>query len=150
MADKLGLSKETRANIASLIEKRLNDPSFVDLAVSAKNLPAEEKTAKLKSFREIEKLGLKVLTDEQQKKLQQVRLEKAGLSALADPEIAKQLGLNDDQKAQVAELVSNQQKQLNVASSSEEYPHFILCHETGTSIDRCKAHKVGGNGWPGS
>ena len=121
VADKLGLSKETRANISSLIEKRLNDPSFVDLAVSAKNLPAEEKTAKLKSFREeSEKLGLKLLTDEQQKKLQQVRLEKAGLLALADPEIAKQLGLNDDQKAQVAELVSNQQKQLNVASAVQK------------------------------
>jgi hypothetical protein len=74
VAEKLGLSKETRASIASLIEKRESDPNTLELAISAKNLPAEERAAKLKSFREeSEKLGLKLLTEEQQKKISKPR-----------------------------------------------------------------------------
>ena len=77
MAEKVGLSKETRANIASLIEKREDDS--LELALSVKNLPAEERAAKLKPFREeSEKMVLKLLTEEQQKKLQQVTARKGG------------------------------------------------------------------------
>ncbi len=121
MAEKLGLSKETRASIASLIEKRLNDPKSLELALSAKNLPAEERAAKLKSFREeSEKMGLKLLTEEQQKKLQQVRLEKAGLSGAGRSGSRQAAWLERRSESQVAELVSSREKQLNVASANSE------------------------------
>jgi type II secretory pathway component GspD/PulD (secretin) len=148
VADKLGLSKETRANLAALIDKRLNDPDLVELAAT-KNLPAEERAAKWKKFREeSEQMGLKLLTEEQQKKLQQVRLEKSGLLALADPEVAKQLGLSDEQKTQIAGLVSKRETQ--VASASATNRNTIISYyatkfaEVLTDEQRAKWEQMGG------
>ena len=149
VAEKLGLSKETRANLASLIEKRLNDPDFSELAIATKNLPAEERAARLKSFREeSEKQGMKLLTAEQQKKLQQIRLEKTGLLALGDPEVAKQLELKDDQKADVAKLISEREKQLAIATASNK--NTVLSYYAGklaqvlTDEQRAKWEQMGG------
>jgi type II secretory pathway component GspD/PulD (secretin) len=111
VAQKLGLTPEKRAELAALIDKRLNDPNLVELAAAAKNLPPEERAAKLKQFRdESEKMGFELLTEDQRKKLQQIQLESRGLVALGDPDVAKQLNLTDDQKNEIAGLLKERER----------------------------------------
>ncbi len=116
VAQKLGLTPEKKAELASLIDKRLNDPNLVELAAAAKNLPPEERAAKLKQFRdESEKMGFELLTEDQRKKLQQIQLERTGMVALGDPDVAKQLNLTDDQKTEVAGLLKERERLLATA-----------------------------------
>lgn len=53
----------------------------------------------------------KVLKPEQEKRLEQLALQRQGLAALARPEIAKQLGLTDEQKEKIEKIQASARPQ---------------------------------------
>jgi Spy/CpxP family protein refolding chaperone len=68
-----------------------------------------------KKFQELAKEGDKaianILTKDQADRLAEIRLQRRGALAIADPSIAQKLGLTDDQKNQVKEIVEAAAKQ---------------------------------------
>lgn len=70
------------------------------------NASPEEQRAQFQKAGEKARAKLKgILNADQQKRLEQIRLQQTGLAAVAEPEIAKQLNLTSDQEKQVKELV---------------------------------------------
>jgi type II secretory pathway component GspD/PulD (secretin) len=117
VAKSLDLSAQTREKLAKLIDDR--EGEALELSFELKELPEAEKEAKLRSFREeSEKLGLKLLTDLQRKQLEQIRLERTGLSALSEPRIAEKLKISVDQHDAIADLIKQRDEALSKASSS--------------------------------
>ncbi|WP_425618533.1 secretin N-terminal domain-containing protein [Anatilimnocola sp. NA78] len=97
VAKELGLSEDVLKQLNELIGKREDEVG--SLALEIKDLPAAEKTAKLAPFvAESEKQGLALLTAEQQTKLQQIRVQRAGMIGLLDKSIADKVGVTDSQK----------------------------------------------------
>src|SRR5262245_39306090 len=89
-AKQLGLSDDVRKQLASVIDKRENEA--LELAMQVKGLSPEEREAKIKPFRaESETMGLKLLSEDQRKQLEKIRLMKTGLATLADENVAKEL-----------------------------------------------------------
>ena len=70
--------------------------------------------------------------------------------ALGDPEVAKQLELNDEQKAQVAELISGREKLLAQARANQK--NTTLVHTSPRNWRRCSPMRSEPNGrqWVGS
>src|SRR5690349_20910362 len=67
----LGLSDEVREKLAKLIDQR--EGEALELSYSTKESPAAERDAKFRAFRdESEQLGLKLLSDAQQRQLEQI------------------------------------------------------------------------------
>ncbi|HEY2761462.1 MAG TPA: secretin N-terminal domain-containing protein, partial [Pirellulales bacterium] len=117
VAKQLGLSDEVRTKLAGIIDQREN--GAVELAMQ-KDLPADQQAAKLQAYRkESEKLGLDLLTADQRKQLERVRLGRAGLPALVEPDIAKQLQLTDSQRTRIAEILKDRDAALKRATSTQ-------------------------------
>ncbi|MBC7851946.1 MAG: hypothetical protein IAF94_00775 [Pirellulaceae bacterium] len=109
MAADLELSEEVQEKLQALLAAR---EDAVGSIVLDKELSTEEKDAKVKVFAaESEKLGLALLTADQQKNFSQLRIAREGLVTLADSEIAEEVGLSVPQKKQVESLI----KELNAA-----------------------------------
>ncbi|HZZ27379.1 MAG TPA: secretin N-terminal domain-containing protein [Pirellulales bacterium] len=118
VAKQLGLSEDVRSALDRLIKQREDDA--LELSQQIKDLPNDERVAKLTAFREAsEQMGLKLLTSDQQKKLQQLRLAHDGLASLADSNIAKQLQLTADEQAKIAEIMKDREKQLARATPQQ-------------------------------
>lgn len=101
VAKELGLSEEVLKQLNDLIGKREDEVSTLVLNLP-KDLPDAEKNAKMAEFAaESEKQGLKLLTAEQQAKLQQIRVRRAGPVALMETAIADQLELTARQRGQL-------------------------------------------------
>ncbi len=106
VAKELKLSEEVQSKLAKLIEERENQVQ--DLALEIKDLTADARTARLAPFvAESEKLGLALLTDEQKKRLNQVRISRTGWTTIAEPEIAVQLGIAGEQKDRLDKLLAD-------------------------------------------
>ncbi len=104
VAAELELSEEVAAKIKTLLSQR--EDAAGDLVLSLKELDPEEKSAKVAAFAKAsEKLGLALLSTEQQTKLAQLRINREGLVSLAEPKIAEEVGLSVPQKKQVETLV---------------------------------------------
>jgi cell division protein FtsL len=83
-AQELKLSAEVQTQLKKLIEDRENEVQ--ELALEIKDLPSAERAAKLAPFvAESEKQGLALLTDEQKKRLHQIRISRAGWTTIAEP-----------------------------------------------------------------
>ena len=107
----LGLSEETRAALAKLIERR--EGEAVRVVLDARELPAAEKAARLAEFvAESERQGRALLTVSQREKLEQIRLARAGMLTLGEADVAKVLGLSDDQKSAVQQLLKKRAEEL--------------------------------------
>src|SRR5262249_10310572 len=118
VAKQLGLSDDTRTQLAKIIDQREKDA--LELAVDRSG-SAGDQAAKLKQFREAaEQEGLKLLSDDQRKQLEQIRVGRAGLAALAEPEIAKKLQLTDDQTTKVADLLAQRDKNMAKATPQQK------------------------------
>lgn len=103
VAKELGLSDEVNAKVLAVIDKR--EQEVVGLA-SDKELPPEEKAAKLAEFvAESEKQGLALLSDEQKAKLARLRVARLGMLGLADAKIATDLGITRVQQQEIEKLV---------------------------------------------
>ncbi|MDP6466342.1 MAG: secretin N-terminal domain-containing protein, partial [Pirellulaceae bacterium] len=78
----------------------------LSMALKIKDLPPAEIAKRLAPFvKESERQGFELLTLEQRAILKQIRVAKAGLRSLGNPEIALVLELDETQKATVAELL---------------------------------------------
>lgn len=105
MATDLELSDEVKEKIKALVADR--ESKAGDLVLSQKELPPEEKAAKVKAFAdESEKLGLALLTAEQKTQFGQLRIAREGLASLADPKVAEAVGLSATDKKQVEKLIT--------------------------------------------
>ncbi len=112
VAEQLKLSPQQREQIKALVEKR--ESAALELALAAKNLAPEERNRQLGDFaKESEREGMQVLSEEQRAGLAKVQLGREGLAALGKAEIADQLKLTDEQKAQVQTILGQRQAELN-------------------------------------
>ena len=64
-----------------------------------------------------------MLSPEQRRKLEQIRMQRAGLATLAEPPIAERLQLNDQQRKQVAELL--RQREEHMAAADKKAAHVV-------------------------
>jgi type II secretory pathway component GspD/PulD (secretin) len=113
----LELSDETKAKLIELIDKR--EEEALGLALAIKDLPADQRAARLAPFvAESERQGLELLSDAQRTRLAQIQLASAGMSALADVKLAKQLELTDEQQAQIKTLI--QQRAADLTQGGED------------------------------
>jgi type II secretory pathway component GspD/PulD (secretin) len=114
VAKELALSDEQHTKLLAVIDTRENEA--VELAVTLKDLSPAERDAKLAAFRrESEAKGLAILTPEQRAKLEKLRLARTGLAALAEPPIAEQLRLSEDQQKEVAAVLKERAEKLAAA-----------------------------------
>jgi len=110
-AAKLQLSAEQKSKLQSLLDDREN--KAVDLAMQLKNLPAAESEKRLAAFRqESEAKGLALLDAGQQKTLERIRLGRLGLASLAEAAVAQRLGLSEEQKKQIADVLEKRKQEL--------------------------------------
>jgi type II secretory pathway component GspD/PulD (secretin) len=111
VTERLGLNATTRERLVSLIDRR--EQEAVNLALAIKDLPPAEIEARLAPFvAESERQGMRLLTVEQRAILQQLRIAKAGMRSLSDPEVARILALTDEQQASVGQLFAERQASL--------------------------------------
>ncbi|MEM7478644.1 MAG: hypothetical protein AAF483_26980, partial [Planctomycetota bacterium] len=100
-AQRLGLTEEQQTQVRELISKRRG--GALDLAKELRDLPPEERPARLEAYRsETEQMAFAMLDDSQKEMLEKVRIDRMGLISLAEPAIAEQLKLADWQKEKVA------------------------------------------------
>jgi len=87
VARELQLTDEQKSQLLDLIDQR--EEAAVDLALELRDLGPAEQEARLKPFREeSERLGLALLTSEQRRLLERIRIRRLGLAALAEPEVS--------------------------------------------------------------
>jgi type II secretory pathway component GspD/PulD (secretin) len=115
-AKRLGLSDEARQSLLQLIDKR--EQEALSMVLKIKDLPPAEIAKELAPFvRKSELLGMELLTLEQREILKQIRVARAGLALLGDPEFATVLQLDESQKATVATLL--QQRDVDMTKGGE-------------------------------
>ena len=115
VAAKLQLSAEQKTKLHSVIDDREN--KAVDLVMQWNDLPAADREQKLAAFRrESEAKGLALLSAEQQKSLEHIRLGKLGMASLAEPGVAERIALSEDQKKQIADLLEKRKQELAKAN----------------------------------
>ncbi len=115
----LGLSDEVRETLRRLVDQRVTEATT--LALSVKDLPPELRAERLAPFvAESERLGFELLTQEQRSKLNQLRLQRTGMASLADDEMARLLGLSDDQRDAVARLMAERAKAMTRGGAAEQ------------------------------
>ncbi|MCS7303942.1 MAG: hypothetical protein NZ602_02380 [Thermoguttaceae bacterium] len=120
VAKQLDLSDEQREKLTALIESR--EAEALELALQLRNLSPGERAERLLPFRrESERRGLALLTPSQQKQLQQIRLQKLGLASLAEEDVSSQLGLTQQQKAEVAKILREREDRLAVTSKDRAH-----------------------------
>lgn len=108
----LALSDEQKSSIEAAIEKSMENNR--DFFGSLRDLSDEERRAKMDEFRakaeEANKELMALLNEDQQKRLNQISLQLRGVDALLDDEYAGKLGLSDDQKQQIRDLLETQRE----------------------------------------
>ncbi|MFM7070976.1 MAG: secretin N-terminal domain-containing protein, partial [Planctomycetota bacterium] len=118
VAKKLGLSDEVINKLETLIEQR--EGEALELALKLKDLPADERTAQMKPFvAESERLGFMNLDEPQLVKLQQIRVFRAGLATLGEPDIADRVGLLPEQRTEIDQLLQSRATDLARGTSQE-------------------------------
>lgn len=140
VAQELGLSEDVQAKLAAIVDKR--ESEAVNLAAELRGLTPEEQNAKMAPFvAESEKQGLELLTDEQQAKLGQLHVAKAGMAGLADPSIAAPLKITAEQKAQIDKLVGEFKSVMATGSDTQKQAARIIYEKkiAGLLTDEQKA-----------
>ena len=104
-SEKLGLDASTIEKLQAFAQSR--EDKALELALTIKDLSKEERKEKMRPFVvESEKLGFALLTESQQVRLKQFKVEKSGMRSLLgeESEVATQLKLADWQKAALIQL----------------------------------------------
>ena len=110
--EKLELSDDTKAKIAALIKDRTEATMS-----TLKDLEGEARDERAKSLRqENDQMIMSLLSVQQRGKIGQLRIIKKGPLALAEQQVQAGLGINDEQKAEIAKLVAQREE----AQSDEE------------------------------
>lgn len=109
VAKQLDLGADQKEKLLELVDAR--ESEAVELALELKGLAPAERAEKLAPFRrESEARGLALLSAAQRAKLEQIRVRRLGVAALAEAEIAQRLKLTPEQHAQAAALLKKQQE----------------------------------------
>lgn len=123
VAKELALSDEIREKLGKLIDERENEA--LELALELKDLQPAERAAKLQPFvLASEEKGLALLDFKQRLRLKQLKIERAGLSTLADPKVAEAVGLSEEQRTQVGKLM--EQRTTAMAAGGEQERRLAL------------------------
>jgi type II secretory pathway component GspD/PulD (secretin) len=118
-SQRLGLSEEVKQKLLDLIDRRHR--TALNLALELKDLPKDDVAARLAPFvAESERQGMALLSDGQQRILNQIGILRQGMSILARAEIAKKLGLSEDQQAHVQRLLDQREKDLAEGNEGEQ------------------------------
>lgn len=114
----LGLTEDVRTKLIDVIDER--ESAALELVLSLKEATPDERAAKLTPFAaESEKLGLALLNDDQRAKLAQIRINRAGLSSLAEEEVATKLALTAEQRAEITKLMADLTSSSTQASETQ-------------------------------
>ena len=152
---KVQLSDEQLQRIRQIVGER-EGRSAIDFASSIRNLPAAERDAKMAEYaKESEKIGLAILSEDQKTQLEKLRLAAEGLPALADVEVAKQVGLNEDQAKKVLDLIQSRNEEAIELSGDKLRLHQLetnrLLLQSLTDEQRVKWEQMSGlEGTPAS
>lgn len=123
IATQLQIGEETYMKLRVLAYER--EKKAVNLAMELKGASPAEQRAKLAPFvAESEKLAMALLTEEQQKMLQKIQLQKKGLAAILDPAVAGSLNLADWQKKQIEDRLATAQRPGAGTREMAEYERF--------------------------
>jgi type II secretory pathway component GspD/PulD (secretin) len=107
-AAELGLTQDQLNRLEDLIKQKA--AKDLGLAAQLRSLPSSERRQKEEeNIREVEKQGMLLLTEAQQAKVEMWRLQRLGLAALGDPEVAKKAGLADEQVAKIKGILEGRQ-----------------------------------------
>ena len=118
VADRLGLSDEVRGKLRQLVNER--EDAALEMVLTIKDLPPMEQTSRLTPFvAESERMGFALLALAQRERLQQIRLAREGMSALAEPGLSEALDLNGEQKAAVQKLLTQRAADMTKGGESE-------------------------------
>jgi len=119
VAKELGLTDAQREKLQKLIGSREDSQELTELVLTLKDLAPADREAKLAPFRrESEALALATLTPEQRARLQQIRVRREGLGALAEAAVAEDLALTAEQRGQVAAILKERGEQLKGADQA--------------------------------
>ncbi len=115
---RLGLSEDVRTRLVELIDRR--ERQALGLALEIKDLPADEIRERLAPFvAASERQGLALLSAEQRSILQQMQVAHRGMSSLADSEMARALGLSQEQQGAVKQLIDDRNRALTRGGAIE-------------------------------
>jgi len=116
VARELGLEGEELQKLKDVVSKR--ELGVLELQDQLRELPAEERAAKLAEYRaESEKQGLALLTEQQRERLAQLAVRRQGMASLADPKVAEQVQLSPEQQQQVKDLLAERDRELEAAGN---------------------------------
>ncbi len=122
VAGQLELTPGQKEKLLKLIEAR--EQEALELAIRLKDLSAAERAERLTPFRrQSESKGLAVLDPKQRVLLERIHFGRTGLAALAEPKIAGQLKLTDEQKTKVAEILRHRAEKL--AEGGKKTAHIV-------------------------
>ncbi len=117
-AQRLGLSDEVKEQLRKLVEQREN--AAIDLALSIKDLPPEERARRLAPFvEESERLGMQLLSMKQRSTLSQLHLQQKGMTSLAEPTVVKLLELDEQQQAEIRRLLAERAEAMTRGGQQE-------------------------------
>ena len=130
VSQQLGLTENQKQQLLDLIDTR--EEEVLETALELRELPASERAEKLAPFRrESESKGLELLSAQQRHKLEQIRIRRLGVAALAEPAIAGRLNLTAQQRVHVGELLQQQAKRL---AGVDEQAGRVIRAETKHSL----------------
>ncbi len=114
----LGLSDETRKKLLEIIDRR--EREALRLTMEIRDLPPAEIARRLEPFvAESERQGYELLTLEQRARLNQLKIARAGMTSLADDEVATALGLTAEQRGQVDRLLKQRLADMTVGGEQQ-------------------------------
>jgi type II secretory pathway component GspD/PulD (secretin) len=103
-AAELGLTQEQIERLEALIKQ--HESQALAFGSQVRELPPNEKREKsLENLRSVERKGMALLTLAQQEKAESWRLQRLGLAALVEPEVAQKAGVTDSQLAKIKNIL---------------------------------------------
>jgi type II secretory pathway component GspD/PulD (secretin) len=103
-ASELGLNQDQVDKLNALI--KAHEAQSLNVAAQLRELPSQERKLKMQeNLRMIERQGLALLTESQATKAEMWRLQLVGASAIAEPETAGRLGVNEEQVAKIKNIL---------------------------------------------
>jgi hypothetical protein len=117
-ARRLGVTDDVKQKLRELVEMR--EREALSAALQIKDLPTEQIAAKLAPLiAETERQGMELLTVDQRARLEQLRIAEAGMSTLAEPDVASVISLSDQQRKQVQDLIAKRDEVLSGSGDAE-------------------------------
>jgi type II secretory pathway component GspD/PulD (secretin) len=117
VAEELELTEDQKAKLLKLIDSREGSQELNDLVLPPEDQDPADREQRLARFRsESEAMGLLLLSPQQRAQLQRIRFRESGLAALAEPKVAEDLVLSDEQQSRVAEILAERNERLRGAA----------------------------------